>query len=82
MKIKKERQVEEMKKILAEQVKNKQNRIQAERDTDKQELERIKQNDLIYENDKIVRKISEKEKVLKYQIDLNNQIVDKRTKNL
>ena len=39
-------------KVLADQVRLKQNRIQAEKESDKQELQRIKQNDLLYENDK------------------------------
>jgi hypothetical protein len=78
MRLKKEKQVEEMKKVLAEQVKDKHNRQYAEREIDKQELERIKQIDQLYENDKNYRKQSDKEKVKKYQMELDNQIVDKK----
>ncbi len=81
MKLKKEKQLEEMKKVLAEQVRDKQNRVYVERENDKQELDRIKQIDLLYENDKVDRKRSNKEKVMKYQMELDHQVVEKKNKN-
>ena len=68
-----------MKNVLAKQVIDKQNRIQQEKEIGKYELAVLKQNDVIYESEKINKKRLDREKAKLYIKDLDNQLNRKKS---
>jgi hypothetical protein len=67
-----------MKNVLAQQVKDKQIKILTERESDKYELALLKQNDVLYQSEKINKKRVERDKVNLYVKDLDYQLIQKK----